>query len=248
MTEGGVLTDFEGNKCRINDQPMTLMEPAARFCQSKLKKGMKVSFETNKSGDKTGWINKIYQDTSVDIGGTAVEDTVKRMEKAGFATPGGEIKKDCTSPDTPGVIKHNDGLPKILEAKVFSVNPETRVLTLWTKEFKLPISWTGQRFDIEMAKFKQWDPVKVTYEVGTPNRLTDIIPNEKKGGQTWQPKKPRFTIGFTIPLAQFESVRIDVEGNSPEECKAGLAESIDSLGKNNPAVKDMLQKFKGRLL
>lgn len=30
--------------------------------------------------------------------------------------------------------------------------------------------------------------------------------------------------------------------------KAGLAESIDCLGKNNPAVKDMLQKFKARVL
>ena len=75
-------------------------------------------------------------------------------------------------------------------------------------------------------------------------------PKLNKGGSggNWQPKKPRITIGFTISVAQFESVRIEVEGANQEECKKILGETIDSLGNQHPATKDLLQKFKARVL
>jgi hypothetical protein len=149
---------------------------------------------------------------------------------------------------------------KTIEGQIASINPEKRLMAIEDRNGIIfySVSWL-QPQDQKIQKLKVGYYVKPTVEVkgDSSGRLIDLPYSErpadwpksnKGGGGNWQPKKPRFTIGFTIPLAQFESVRVDVEGNNPEECKAGLAEAIDSLGKNNPAVKDMLQKFKARLL
>jgi len=148
---------------------------------------------------------------------------------------------------------------KTVEGQIASINSEKRLLAIENRDGIIfySVSWLPTQ-DQKIGKLKVGYYVKPTVEVkgDSTGRLIDLPyserpadwPKSNKGTGNWQPKRPRFTIGFTIPLAQFESVRVDVEGNSPEECKAGLADSIDGLGKNNPAVKDMLQKFKARLL
>jgi hypothetical protein len=67
---------------------------------------------------------------------------------------------------------------KTVEGKISVLHPETRSFNLWREDFKVTISY-AQNKDDEMGKFKQWDAVKVTYEVGTPNRLTEIVPLKK---------------------------------------------------------------------
>jgi hypothetical protein len=72
---------------------------------------------------------------------------------------------------------------------------------------------------------------------------------EQNGGSgKFFPKKPRFTLEFTIPLAQFENAKVGVEGNSPEECKAGVAALMDSIAPNHPTTRDIVQRFKERVI
>jgi len=60
--------------------------------------------------------------------------------------------------------------------------------------------------------------------------------------------KPRVSVGFTIAIAQYENVRVDVEGNTVAEVKALLEETLDSLGMKHEPTKDLIQAFKRRLL
>jgi hypothetical protein len=62
------------------------------------------------------------------------------------------------------------------------------------------------------------------------------------------PRKPRVTIGFTIAIAQYENVKVEVEGKDTAECKTLLGEALDSLAPNHEPTKDLIQRFKGRLL
>ena len=74
----------------------------------------------------------------------------------------------------------------------------------------------------------------------------NLMPKPEEG--KFFPKKPRVSVGFTIAIAQYENVRVDIEGNSVEEVKALLGETLDSLGKNHEPTKDLIQSFKRRLL
>jgi len=188
----GILSDFEGDTARIDNEPVKMTAAAAKWCADKLKKGMSVTYEVFTGGDKDGWISKIYQDKSVDIAGDAVDQAKAKMAANGFSQPApAKQEEKTTSTSTLGTPAGN-GLPKTVEGKISVINPGTRSFNLWREDFKVTIVWSPSK-DSEMAKFKQWDMVKVTYEVGTPNHLTDII-GEKKGyggGKTYTPRNEK---------------------------------------------------------
>jgi hypothetical protein len=116
------------------------------------------------------------------------------------------------------------------------------------------VSWpTG--LDQKMLRFKEKDFIALIHvgealEDAYYCKKPDGWPQQQQGqsGHQFTPKKPRVTIGFTISVAQFESVRVEVEGANQDECKKILGETIDSLGNQHPATKDLLQKFKARVL
>jgi len=111
---------------------------------------------------------------------------------AGFNQPAGP--KPVPAPIAAPAPKESS--MKTFEAKLSMVNFETRTFTLWTEEFKVSVSWTGQHFDTEMSKFKQWDKVKATYEIGNPNTLIDIVPEKKvwQGKGNYQPRNDKLIV------------------------------------------------------
>jgi hypothetical protein len=70
---------------------------------------------------------------------------------------------------------------------------------------------------------------------------------QTQGGK-FPPRKPRVTVGFTIAIAQYENVKVEVEGKDIGECKTLLGEALDTLGQNHEPTKDLIQRFKARLL
>jgi len=178
MTLTGTLTDYEGDIARINDEPKKMLPAAAKWCKDRLKKGMTVDYDLVADGEKKGYIAKLWERKA------APSDSEDKRKAAGFGQPAGESKENCTSSGTPA----GNGLPKTIEGKISVITPDARTFNLWREDFKLKITWMpGQ--DAAMAKFKQWDPVKVTYEPGTVNKLVDIVGEKKKGG--WGGGQPR---------------------------------------------------------
>jgi hypothetical protein len=73
----------------------------------------------------------------------------------------------------------------------------------------------------------------------------------KKGaGQNWQPKKPRVTIAATVNLQNYENIKVEVEGNSAEECTKILIDTLNGFAKNPAyaATRDMIQSYAARVL
>ncbi|MCK9591442.1 MAG: hypothetical protein M0Q91_05465 [Methanoregula sp.] len=245
MTEG-TLTDKGMNDdgvwiARIDDKPYPVLGYVLPFLE-KVEKGAWCEY-TLKDG-KVSKISKIKNNPQgtpagrkgvVDVAGDAVDKAKEKMAKAGFGQPAEQGKP-------------TDGLPKTVEGKLSVINTEARTFNLWREDFKITISWIPSQ-DSLMAKFKQWDKVKVTYEVGTPNRLVDIVNIASKKGD-WQPKKPRVTIAATVNLQNYENIKVEVEGNNAEECTKILIDTLNGFAKN-PAystTRDMIQSYLMRVL
>lgn len=75
----------------------------------------------------------------------------------------------------------------------------------------------------------------------------DLMAKLDDGGK-FPPRKPRVTVGFTIAIAQYENIKIEVEGKDVAEVKALLGEAMDNFGTKHEPTKDLIQAFKRRLL
>jgi len=180
MTLTGKL-DFEGDTARIEGDSQAsrkMLPAAAKWCAERLKKGMIVDAELVPDGDKHGWISKIYEH----------KNEAKQPANTGTCTSPGSPVVPPKEPAKPA----SDGLPKSVEGKLQALSFDTRLLVLWREDFKMKISWMPAQ-DAVLEKFKQWDPVKVTFEPSgsnEPNRLIDIVSTMKKSGG-WGGGKPR---------------------------------------------------------
>jgi hypothetical protein len=76
----------------------------------------------------------------------------------------------------------------------------------------------------------------------------DVMAKLNENKPTFMPRKPRVTVGFTIAIAQYENIKVEVEGKDIAEVKTLLGEALDSLAPNHEPTKDLIQRFKGRLL
>jgi hypothetical protein len=75
----------------------------------------------------------------------------------------------------------------------------------------------------------------------------DVFAKLDQGQGKFPPRKPRYTMGFTIAIAQYENVKLEVEGASPDECKQGLIALMDTIAPGHEPTREMVQKFKTRV-
>ena len=207
--------DYEGDTARIEGDSVPsrkMIAKVAAFLKVRPMRGKNVVAQIIEEGDRAGWIEHV-QELPLDQKKPATEPTKEeldrsredynataaKMEKAGFgratpgpATPAAQATAAAKKPA-------DDGLPKALEGKIVSYSPApARSFTLQSEEgFKVVISWRENQ-DTAMAAFKPGYKAKATYEVGEPNRLTEIVSTFKKGpgaGKgSYQPRNERLIV------------------------------------------------------
>jgi hypothetical protein len=148
MTLTGVLTDYEGDVARINDQPKKMLPAASKWCHDRLKKGMVIDYDLVDDGEKKGWIAKLWERKVVPTDG-------ERLRSAGFNTPN-EPPPKKESPDMPAL--------KTVEGQIIVLDVPAHKVVLKTKDGQQHgFTWPPALND-QMAKLKQWFFVKLTGE------------------------------------------------------------------------------------
>jgi hypothetical protein len=214
MTEvekkSGIYESNDGNDMIVDGKKYPITIPVANWIRDKkYQSGLNVTFEIKEQNGRMV-VTKVYPTPSgkpateptkeeLDRSREEYNATAAKMAKAGFgratpgpATPAAQATAAAKKPA-------DDGLPKALEGKIVSYSPApARSFTLQSEEgFKVVISWRENQ-DTAMAAFKPGYKAKATYEVGEPNRLTEIVSTFKKGpgaGKgSYQPRNERLIV------------------------------------------------------
>jgi hypothetical protein len=173
MTLTGTLTDYEGDVARVNDKPLKMLPAAAKWCRERLKKGMVVDYDLVDSGERKGWIAKMWErkpGAVIDIAGDAVEKAKEKMAKAGFTVPEqGNTSDSCTSPKTPA-----SEFWEVLGV-VETIDTANRKATVSDEDGIIhPLVWAAGYLDEKVAKLKPGYYRKFSGEAAKPDIVTAI--------------------------------------------------------------------------
>lgn len=56
-------------------------------------------------------------------------------------------------------------------------------------------------------------------------------------------KRPRITISTTVNLQNYENIRVEVEGNTKEECRKMITDALNSFGKKHEATRQYIDSY-----
>ena len=205
--KSGIYESNDGNDMIVDGEkyPITILV-ANWIRDKKYRSGLNVTFEIKEQNGRTV-VTKVYPTPA---GKPAAEPTIEeldrsreeynataaKMKTAGFGQPTPGPATSAAQAPSAAKKPADDGLPKALEGKIVSYSPApARSFTLQSEEgFKVVISWRENQ-DPAMAVFRPGYKAKATYEVGDPNRLTEIVSTFKKGtgaGKgSYQPRNER---------------------------------------------------------
>lgn len=157
-----------------------------------------------------------------------------------------------------------DGLKKV-SGQVQTIDTAKRALTILSYEEmdgkKCPITtalkWTPG-LDGKMGKLKekffqtflyQGEQIDDAHYFAKPADWPQQQ-HENKGGQNWQPRKPRVTIAATINLQNYENIKVEVEANSAEESTKILIDTLKGFATNPnyKATREMIDSYLARVL
>ncbi|HUW85519.1 MAG TPA: hypothetical protein VMV55_01450 [Methanoregula sp.] len=150
---------------------------------------------------------------------------------------------------------------KTVEGQIASINSEKRLLAIENRDGIIfySVSWLPTQ-DQKIGKLKVGYYVKPTVEVkgDSSGRLIDLPycerpadwPKSNKGTGNWQPKRPRVTIAATVNLTNYENIKVEVKGNSPEECMKIMVDTLNGFATNPlySTTRDMVQSYMRRVL
>ena len=208
--KSGIYESNDGNDMIVDGEkyPITILV-ANWIRDKKYRSGLNVTFEIKEQNGRTV-VTKVYptpagkpaaEPTKEELDRSREEynATAAKMKTAGFGQPTPGPATSAAQAPSAAKKPADDGLPKALEGKIVSYSPApARSFTLQSEEgFKVVISWRENQ-DPAMAVFRPGYKAKATYEVGDPNRLTEIVSTFKKGtgaGKgSYQPRNERLIV------------------------------------------------------
>ena len=208
--KSGIYESNDGNDMIVDGEKYPITVPVANWIRDKkYRSGLNVTFEIKEQNGRTV-VTKVYptpagkpaaEPTKEELDRSREEynATAAKMKTAGFGQPTPGPATSAAQAPSAAKKPADDGLPKALEGKIVSYSPApARSFTLQSEEgFKVVISWRENQ-DPAMAVFKPGYKAKATYEVGEPNRLTEIVSTFKKGpgaGKgSYQPRNERLIL------------------------------------------------------